>query len=237
MNIMAKQIPLETSKAFFDQIEGLEMDVVRTNNKSRKVAWRITYSSLAVNFMMAFAIASLAPMHTVEWRLVRVDNAGPVEVVTTLDKAGQVFSEPNARYYLGQYVRMRESYIAAETSYNYHTVGLMSSKVTGEQQRYNEAVRVSNPDSPQRLFGRDGREIVTIESSSILDKQPNGKWLGQVDFSREDYKDKGAAAERTRWRATIGFEFHPEANMKDSDRLVNPFGLQVTSYHVDSVVK
>ncbi len=239
MNVVAKPITPETADAFFEQIDGLEMDYVRANQKSTKRAWRVAGVAVSVALLEGFAIASLAPIHTVEWRLLRVDNAGPVDVVTTLDKTGQVLTlnDANARYFLSQYVRMRESYIVPEMSYNVHAVGLMSSQVTGEQQRYNESVKVSNPNSPQKLFGNDGREVVTIESVSILDKDPSGKWLGQADFSREDYKDKSGVADRTHWRATIGFEFHPEAKMKDSDRLINPLGLQIMSYHVDSVIR
>jgi type IV secretory pathway component VirB8 len=227
MNVLAKPITPETAKDFFEQIDGLEMDYVRANQKSTRRAWRVAGVAVTVALLEGFAIASLAPIHTVEWRLLRVDNAGPVEVVTTLDK-GQVFTDANARYFLGQYVRMRESYYDPEKLYNFHVVGLMSDPA--EQQRYAETIKGSNPISPQTVFAHGGFERVKIESTAIL-----GKGLGQVAFSREEHTDQSSVAKITRWVATIGFTIRPDAKMKDADRNENPLGFQVVSYHIDAV--
>lgn len=230
MNVQAKPIPPETADAFFAQLDGLEMDYVRANEKSRRAAWRFAAMFGGIALLETFAIASLAPMHTVEWRLVRVDNAGPVEVVTTLDKSGQVFTDATARFFLGQYVRMRESYYDPEKLYNFEVVALMSDPA--EQQRYAEAVRGSNPISPQTVFARGGFARVKIVSTAIL-----GKGLGQVAFSREEHTDQSTAAKTTQWIATIGFTLNPAARMKDADRNKNPLGFQVVSYHTDAVTQ
>ena len=89
----------------------------------------------------------------------------------------------------------------------------------------------SNPLSPQVVFGKAGFIRVHIESVSVL-----SRGLGQVRFIREEYRDSGQE-KVTRWVATIGFEWHPDALISNADRTINPLGFQVSDYHTDSVTQ
>ena len=180
---------------------------------------------------MAFAIASLAPMHTVEWRLIRVSDTGPVDVVTTLDQAGTVVTDANIRFFLSEYVMKRESFIPPEAAHNFRVVGLMSDP--NEQRRVTELLRGSNPEAPQNVFGRTGGYVrITVESTNIL-----AKGLGIVDFAKEERTDPTTVGKVTRWRATVSYTVSINAKMKDPDRNLNPLGFQVHSYHADAVVR
>ena len=106
MNDMgAIPIPPEAAEAFFHQQESLHADHIRSIARGRRAAWWIAGSAVAVAVLEAAAIASLAPIHDVEWRLVRVDSAtGVIDEVNQLREAPKTVNEANTRFALGQYV-------------------------------------------------------------------------------------------------------------------------------------
>jgi type IV secretion system protein VirB8 len=231
MNEMsALPVPPEMASRFFEQVDSLQADHVRASRRSRVAAWWIAGSAVAIAVLEGAAILALAPLHTVEWRPVRVDSAtGVIDEVTQLREAPKTVNEANTRYTLAEYVRLREGYASPEAAYNFRAVSLMSTPT--EQGRYAEGVKGSNSDSPQVQFGKVGFIRIETESVSVL-----GNGLGQVHFRREEQKD-GAAKKITRWVATIGFEWKPDALISNADRIVNPLGFVVGDYHVDSVTQ
>ena len=167
MNDMgAIPIPPEAAEAFFRQQESLHADHIRSIARGRRAAWWVAGSAVAVAVLEAAAIASLAPIHDVEWRLVRVDSAtGVIDEVNQLREAPKTVNEANTRFALGQYVRLREGYAAPEAEYNFRAVSLMS--VVSEQRRYADTVKGGNPNSPQAQFGK-----------GWLHQDPRGKRVG-----------------------------------------------------------
>ena len=231
MNEMAAvAVSPEMAERFFSQVEGLQADYLRSARRSRRAAWWVAACAVGVAVLESAAIASLAPIHTVEWRLVRVDSAtGVIDEVGQLREAPKTVNDANARFFLAQYVRLRESYAAPEAQYDFKAVSLMSN--APEQARYDQDFKGSNPLSPQVVFGKAGFIRVRIESVSVL-----SRGLGQVRFTREEYRDSGQE-KVTRWVATIGFEWHPDALISNADRTINPLGFQVSDYHTDSVTQ
>jgi len=227
MNEMsAIPIPQEAAVDFFRQQESLHAQHIRSIAKARKTAWWVAGCAVALAVLESAAIAGLAPLHQVEWRLVRVDSAtGNIDVVNQLSEAPKSISAANSRYFLAQYVRLREGYAAPEAQYDFRAVSLMST--IAEQNRYADNVRGSNPNSPQVLFSNKGFIRIHVESVSLL-----GPGLGQVRYVREEQQDDGSPRV-TNWIATIGFEWRPDAPMSNADRNLNPLGFQVTDYHSD----
>ena len=222
--------PPEVAEQFFSQVESLHADYLRAARRSRQAAWWVAGCAVCVAVLESAAIASLAPIHTVEWRLVRVDSAtGVIDEVNQLRDAPKTVNDANARYFLAQYVRLREGYAAPEVRYDFHAVSLMST--AAEQARYDADFKGSNPLSPQVVFGKEGFVRAHIESVSVL-----SQGLGQVRFSRREHRD-GAGDKVTQWVATIGFAWHPEALISNADRTINPLGFQVSDYHIDAVTQ
>jgi type IV secretion system protein VirB8 len=226
-DLAAVAVPPEAAQQFFQQVESLHADHLRAARRSRQAAWWVAGCAVSIAVLESTAIASLAPIHTVEWRLVRVDSAtGVIDEVSQLREAPKTVDDANARYFLAQYVRLREGYAAPEARYDFHAVSLMST--AAEQARYDADFKGSNPVSPQVVFGKDGFVRVHIESVSVL-----AAGLGQVRFSRQEHRD-GIGDKVTRWVATIGFAWHPEALISNADRTINPLGFQVGDYHIDA---
>ena len=229
MNDMAAiTVPPEAAEQFFQQVESLHADYLRAARRARHAAWWVAGCAVGVAVLEAAAIACLAPIHTVEWRLVRVDSTtGEVDEVSRLRDAPKTVDDANARYFLAQYVRLREGYAAPEARYDFHAVSLMS--MPAEQARYAAAFNGRNPRSPQVVFGSTGFVRAHVESVSIL-----APGLGQVRFSQQQHQD-GVADKVTQWVATMGFAWHPDALISNADRTINPLGFQVGDYHVDAV--
>ena len=227
MNEMsAIPIPQDAAADFFRQQESLHAQHIRSIAHGRKTAWWVAGSAVALAVLESAAIAGLAPLHRVEWRLVRVDSStGTIDVVNTLTDAPKSISEANSRYFLSQYVQLREGYAAPEVKHNFRAVSLMSG--LPEQNRYAESVGGGNPNAPQVQFGKNGFIRIHVESVSLL-----GPGLGQVRYAREEQRD-GSTPRVTNWIATIGFAWRPDAPMSNADRNLNPLGFQVTDYHSD----
>jgi type IV secretion system protein VirB8 len=225
--LAAIPIPAEAGEEFFRQQESLHAQHIRSIARGRTAAWWVAGCAVAVAVLEAGAMAALAPLHSVEWNILKVPDSGPVEVLTRLssDAVKLTINEANARATLAQYVRFREGYAAPEAAYAFRAVSLMS--IPQEAQRYAAAVRGGNPDSPQVQFGKLGSIRINVLSVSLL-----GPGLGQVRFARIEQKD-GGTERMTQKVATIGFDWQVDAIMANADRTVNPLGFLVSAYRVD----
>jgi type IV secretion system protein VirB8 len=229
MNDMtAVPVPPDYLEQFFQQQESFQAAHVRTARRAARTAWVVAGVSVFITVLAVGGIASFGPMHTVEWRAIRVDSStGVIEDATLLREAPKSFTEANDRFMLANYVRHREGYAAPEAEYNFKVVSLLSDK--RERERYAAEFRGGNVLSVQNLFGKAGYIRVTIDSVSVL--QP--RKLGQVRFHREEVHDGGSTRVVT-LVATIGFEWRPDAAISNADRTINPFGFQVSDYHADA---
>src|SRR4051812_32693933 len=110
MNLMPViPIPPEAADDFFRQQESLHAEHLRAVRRSRNAAWWVAGAACAIAVLEGVTMACLGPIHTVEWRLVRVDSAtGVVDEVNQLREAPKSVNEANARFFLAQYVRDRE---------------------------------------------------------------------------------------------------------------------------------
>ena len=211
--------------AYFQQVDSYSTDRLRDALRSRRLAWAVAGGSMVVAAAACLAVAALAPLKTVVPVVFRVDNAsGMVDRVYDVRGGEMAATEAERRFFLWQYVRHREGYVAAEAQYNFDVVNLMST--ADVQQRYAEWFRGSNPQSPQVVLGRAGISTVSWVSTSFL-----GPKLAQVRYVQQDRKGDQLLPMH-RMVATIGFDF-ARGSTTGSTVNVNPDGFLVTSYHAD----
>ena len=98
----------------------------------------------------------------------------------------------------------------------------------GEQRRWADLFRGSNPASPQNLYGPDGEAIVAIRAIGFINAG-----VANVRFRRTVRQAQQTV--ESDWIATIAFTY-TRAPMSEPDRLRNPLGFQVTSYRADPEV-
>jgi type IV secretion system protein VirB8 len=218
-------VPSSDLKAYFAEARRWDEDRLRSALRSRRLAWSLAAGAGALASLAVGAVAALAPLKTVEPFVVRVDRAtGAVDVMTALAGPDRVTSdEAVSKYFLGQYVRARESWLPQAAEANFRQVSIMSSPA--EQQRWADAFRPANPTSPQVALGPTGEAQVEIRAVSFVSPT-----VASVRFRRT--VRQGTQTTSGDWIATLAFAY-ARAPMAEADRLRNPLGFQVVSYRAD----
>jgi len=218
------------TEAYFHNVRTFGQSRTDAAERSAKIAWCVAGAAAVGLTAACIAIAGLTPLKSTEVTAFRVDaTTGSVERVYDVRAEKTSIPEASKRYFLWQYVRLREGYAFAEAAATYDSVSLMSSQTV--QAQYFEATRGSNKESPQVRLGRDGLAQVTHISTAFLDQGKSDQKLGQVRFVVQETKGGIKQAPR-HMVATIGFDFAP-GKLSASQILVNPLGFIVTSYHAD----
>lgn len=215
-------------KAYFAEARRWDEDRLKGAVRSRRVAWIVAAGATALAAAAVCAVAALAPLKRVEPFVVRVDNAtGAVDVMTALSGADRLSpDEAVTKYFLGQYVRARETWLPQAAEANFRQVSIMSTPA--EQQRWADAFRPANPSSPQVALGTAGAAEVEIRAISFVNRQ-----VANVRFRKT--VRQGSQAAVGDWIATIAFAY-TKAPMAEADRLRNPLGFQAVSYRADPEV-
>jgi type IV secretion system protein VirB8 len=201
---------------------------LRSALRSRPLAWTIATGASVLAVAAVSAVAALTPLKRVEPFVVRVDHAtGAVDVMTALTGADRVsYDEAVTKYFLGQYVRARETWLPSAAEANFRQVSIMSTPA--EQERWAAFFRPANPGSPQVALGAANSAEVEIRAISFVNRQ-----VANVRFRK--ITRQGQASATADWIATLTFAY-TKAPMAEADRLRNPLGFQVTSYRADPEV-
>lgn len=211
--------------AYFAQVASYEADRLRSHRRTARAGVAIGAAGALVGLAGALAVAALTPLKSVVPLVFRVDSAtGAVERVYDLQGGPLAATEAEQRYFLWQYVRLRQGYSAAEAPANFEAVALLSAPPV--QADYAAEFRGSNPASPQVLLGRDGTATLRWMSTSFL-----GPRLAQLRFVQHERKGDAALPVK-RMVATIGFDVVP-GPLSASAININPLGFVVTSYRAD----
>ena len=214
--------------AYFSQVASYEANRLRSAERKARAGFVIGALGLLAGVAGCLAVLALSPLKTVTPLVFRVDNTtGVVERVHDVQGGQMPAREAERRYFLWQYVRLRQSYTQVEAKPNFEAVTLMSSPQV--QQEYSGWFRGSNRNSPQVVLGRDGSASLSWVSTTFL-----GPQLAQVRFVQNERKgDTQLPAKRL--VATVAYDFAP-GQVSSSTMNVNPLGFVVTSYRVDTEV-
>lgn len=211
--------------AYFARVASYEADRLRACRRTARAGVALGIVGALIGLAGVGAVAALAPLKSVVPLVFRVDNAtGAVERVYDVRGGTMEASEATRRYFLWQYVRLRQGYSAAEAQANFEAVALLSAPAV--QAEYAADFRGSNPASPQVVLGRDGSATLRWLSTSFL-----GPKLAQIRFLQHERKGEAALPPK-RMVATIAFEVAP-GEVSASAINVNPLGFTVTSYRAD----
>lgn len=219
-------------KPYFDEAKSWNADRLRAAERSRRFAWGVAAFAGVVATVAVGAVAALSPLKSVEPFVVRVDRAtGAVDVMTALKSERPLsYDEAVTKHFLAQYIRAREGWLAPAAEANFRQVSIMSTPA--EQQRWADAFRPTNPQSPQVVYGPAGEALVSIRAVSFVSQSAPGG-VANVRFHRTVRRVQ--QVDESDWIATVAFTY-TKAPMAEADRLRNPLGFQVTSYRADPEV-
>jgi type IV secretion system protein VirB8 len=231
-------------ESYFSQIESFEGDKLKSAIRLRNAAFAAAGVCVGALGLMAYALASLAPLKSVEPMVFVVDRAtGVVERNTDLD--GEPISTAGAinAHFAEEYVRSRQTYIADGLDELNRKVAALSGP--DEYRRYVEWTRART----QHYSGTSKASVrVKVKSRSLLTDPASQDKRGiyQVRFDSAEMKPgedssqfwgaDGGCIGRVHPAcrsavATIHFEWSHEA-LPESVRGRNPLGWIVTSYDV-----
>lgn len=214
-------------KPVFEQAINWESSRVLSVEKSERRAWRVAFTSVGIAVLAIAAIAMMMPLKESVPYVIRVDNTtGVPDIVTAITDKAVTGDDVMDKYWLAQYVRARETYDWYTLQRDYDTVGLLSSANVGQVY----AQLFEGKDALDKTYGKTVR--ATVEILSVV---PTSKNTGTVRFIKTTKRvdQEGSPGTVTKWVATVAYEYHSTALIKESARLVNPFGFQVLTYRVD----
>ena len=215
-------------KAYFAEARSWDQDRLQAAERSKRFAWAVAAAACAVAVVSVGAVAALSPLKSVQPFVVRVDrSSGAVDVINGLKGGDRLtYEEAVTKYWLGLYVRARESWLPGAAEADFRQVSIMST--TPEQNRWADFFRTTNPSSPQVVWGATAETQVEIRAVSFVSPS-----VADVRFHRVVRQSGQEVA--SDWISTIAFAY-TKAPMGEADRLRNPLGFQVTSYRADPEV-
>ncbi|MBS0412533.1 MAG: virB8 family protein, partial [Proteobacteria bacterium] len=161
-------VPQSDLKVYFDEARRWDQDRLADALRSRRLAWSVAACAGVLALAAVGAVAALTPLKSVEPFVVRVDRTtGAVDVMTGLKGQDHLtYEEAVSKYFLGLYVRSREGWLPQAAEQNFRQVSILSAPA--EQQRWADAFRPANPQSPQVAWGDNAQSLIDVRAISFV---------------------------------------------------------------------
>ena len=219
-------VKADDTQTYFETSRTWEYDRMRAALQSRRVAWGVAAGACTLAVISVGAVAMLAPLKTVEPYVIRVDtSSGETQIVTALKgPQPRTYDEAVNRYFISQYVRLREGWLNDAARENAYTVMLMSDQAEGS--RYLGGVESANKNAPSNVYGDKGYVSISIRTISFLSPT-----VAQVRFTKIITFGQNTPVAQS-WNAILTFRY-TTAPEHEKDRTINPLGFQVVNYRSD----
>ena len=219
-------VKAEDKDKYFESSRTWEYDRMHAAIQSKKVAWGVAAGACVLSTASVTAVAMLAPLKTVEPYVIRVDrSSGETQVVTALKgPQPRTYDDAVNRYFISQYVRLREGWLNDAARENAYTVMLMSDAAEGA--RYLNGVTANNKNAPSNVYGDKGFVSISIRTISFLSPT-----VAQVRFTKIITFGQNTPVAQN-WNAILTFKY-TTAPEHEKDRNINPLGFQVVNYRSD----
>jgi type IV secretion system protein VirB8 len=216
----------EALDAYYAEADSWSKDRQDSLRASRRLAWIVALSAVAIAVLEAIALLVLMPLKTVEPYTLLVDrNTGYVQALSPVDPGLVAPDSALTQSFLVQYVTARETFDANAIQANYRKVGLWSAETA--RSSYMAGQQASNPDSPLVIYPR-----TTVVETRVKSVSAVGDNVAMVRFDTQR-RDAGGQVEPPRaWAAIVRYRYSGEP-MSIEDRFVNPLGFQVVHYRRD----
>ena len=220
------RVKAENKEQYLETARTWEYDRMRAAIQSKRLAWGIAGGACALAVASVAAVVMLTPLKTVQPYVIRVDKAsGETEVVTALKgPQPRTYDDAVNRYFISQYVRLRDGWLNDAARENAYTVMLMSDPA--EASRYLGGVQSSNKNAPSNIYGDKGYVSIAIRTISFLSPT-----VAQVRYSKIITFGQNTPIAQN-WNAIMTFRY-TTAPEHEKDRNLNPLGFQVVNYRSD----
>ena len=219
-------VKAEDKEKYYETSRTWEYDRMRAAIQSKRLAWGVAAGACTLAVASVAAVAMLSPLKTVEPYVIRVDkSSGETQVVTALKgPQPRTYEDAVNRYFISQYVRLREGWLNDAARENAFTVMLTSDQA--ESARYLNSVQANNKNAPSNIYGDKGFVSISIRTISFLSPT-----VAQVRFTKIITFGQNTPIAQN-WNAILTFRY-TTAPEHEKDRNINPLGFQVVNYRSD----
>ncbi len=219
-------VKTQDKEKYFETSRTWEYDRMRAAIQSKRLAWAVAAGACTLAVASVAAVAMLSPLKTVEPYVIRVDrSSGETQVVTALKgPQPRTYEDAVNRYFISQYVRLREGWLNDAARENAYTVMLTSDQA--ESARYLNSVQANNRNAPSNIYGDKGFVSISIRTISFLSPT-----VAQVRFTKIITFGQNTPIAQN-WNAIMTFRY-TTAPEHEKDRNINPLGFQIVNYRSD----
>lgn len=201
--------------------------------QSRKIAWIIASVAVVLTVLSTTAIFLMLPLKTVVPYVIKENiMTGETRIVTMLDKKTFTTDEATDKFFASDYVKKREQYYYDILAKDYYHVLLHS----GEQVQKEYETIYKGEQGRDKLLSNKFK--VEVEILGVVLDLSSGTKIAQVRTKVTTLDLKSATKGITSFvTSTLAYEFQPNKEMIEEDRLLNPIGFTVLTYRKDREVK
>ena len=209
-------------KAYLQETNALERDLLKEKEDSKKLAWRTAYFSWGIAFAGVMAgIAGLRQESPPPVVLTVDATTGAVES-TTIQKVTEIsYGEAVDSYFINRYVLNREGYDYKTIQGMFDSTRLMSG---GDAWSDYNAI-YSGPNSRDTALGN--RASINVSVRSIATDSDTG--IATVRYTTQKKWTNGKIEAPEYWIATVGYTY-VRAMMTTEERRINPLGFVVNTF-------
>ncbi|TIP83054.1 MAG: type VI secretion protein, partial [Mesorhizobium sp.] len=176
-----------------------EDDTHRSMRRSRTLAWIVSSVSALVAVLSLVALVMILPLRQFEPYVVEVDKStGYLEIARALKPGDLSQNEAVTAANLVRYIRARETYDPRELKQNYDLAQLYSTGAASQDLTW--LFTPANPQSLDKIFGRNVSVSVEIKSVSLLNRN-----TASVRFATATRRDNSTTTDN--WVAVIKFRY------------------------------
>lgn len=215
-----------------------EVTVADMARRSQRRAWMVTWCAVLMSLILAGGYFVFLPLKEKVPYLVMADpytgTATVARLQGNLDDVGVTRQEALAKSNVAQFVLARESYDSGLIGQrNWRTVLTMAGPRVAPA--YMAVHAADNPRRPAALYGASRAIHVRILSITLIGGHGEAYTGATVRFQRSLYeKSRGRSEPIDSKIATMEFNYNPNLQLNDEDRLLNPLGFRVNNYRVES---
>ncbi len=209
-----------------DNALSYESDKELMFKRSNKIAWIVAGISTFITLALAMSLVALLPLKEKEPMLLVLDRStGVIEYQSKIDPSTveELDAKPQLdKYFVNQYIQLRESYTHQTIQKTYEMTQLLSSDLVAEQYR-KEYERADSLD--QRL--KTGTAVVQVISITLENIGGEDIATARIKVTETDSKKSDSVKN---YSIRLSYEYKPDIELSISNRIDNPVGFFVTSY-------
>lgn len=209
-----------------------EKDIIKNLNNSKKIAWFLSIIFFVYSLSLTVAFVFLFPLKEVKPYVIRIDNnTGYTDIIPSLTDDTFTPEEALDRFWVAQYVELREKYVFETLQQDYERVQLYGSPTVNKQ--YIDHFK--SEDAPYKLYGSN--DIIDVRILSINLGESDGETVTKTAIVRAELmKTNLTTNEKNSKRIfiTIAYDYNPNLSLALRHRTTNPLGFQILSYTVDT---